>query len=125
MATWNLSGTKHHVFMCNGSTCMSQGAEDVTRAIREEIAANGADGIIHTTRTRCQGRCEDACVVTVYPQGSWFKAATPELGRRIVSEHLLQGEMMQEHMSFTYSDMLVPTSSSVVGISKKAAVSSN
>jgi (2Fe-2S) ferredoxin len=66
MTTWNLSGlsgTRHH---------------------------NGADGIIHTTRTRCQGRCEDACVVTVYPEGSWFKSVTPELARRIVSVHLLR-----------------------------------
>jgi (2Fe-2S) ferredoxin len=122
MTTWNLSGTRHHVFLCNGSNCMRQGAEDVTHAIREEIAAGGADGIIHTTRTHCQGRCEDACVVTVYPEGSWFKEATPELARRIVREHLLQGEAMKEHMCFTFSDMLAPTGRSVVGISKKAAV---
>ncbi|KIL40587.1 hypothetical protein SD70_12665 [Gordoniibacillus kamchatkensis] len=123
MTTWNLTGTRHHVFMCNGSTCMRNGAEDVTQAIRNEITANGADSIIHTTRTRCQGRCEDTCVVTVYPEGAWFKAVTPELGRRIVSEHLLQGEPLREHMSFSYSDMLVPTGSSVVGIPKKPAKS--
>ncbi|WP_248925874.1 (2Fe-2S) ferredoxin domain-containing protein [Paenibacillus hamazuiensis] len=118
MTTWNLAGTRHHVFMCNGSSCMRQGAEEVTRAIREEIAVRGADGLIHTTRTLCQGRCEDACVVTVYPEGSWFKQTTPELARRLVNEHLLQGELMSEHLSFIYTDAFMPTGRSVTGIAK-------
>jgi NADH:ubiquinone oxidoreductase subunit E len=53
MATWNLDTTKHHVLICNGSSCNRFGAEEVTQAIRSEIANQELDPYIHTTRTRC------------------------------------------------------------------------
>lgn len=84
MTTWNLSGTKKHVLICNGSSCMKKGGEEITQAIRDEIVNRNLDQVIHTTRTRCNGRCKDACVVIVYPDGIWYRDITPELGRKIV-----------------------------------------
>lgn len=91
MATWDLSQTSHHVLICNGGSCMRMQGEEVTQAIRDEITLLGADDQIHTTRTRCNGRCEDACVVIVYPEGIWYRDMTPELGRLMVRSHLLGG----------------------------------
>lgn len=66
MATWDLSNTKHHILICNGSSCSRVGAEELTQAIRKEISDLELDEIIHTTRTRCNGRCHDKCVVITY-----------------------------------------------------------
>jgi (2Fe-2S) ferredoxin len=109
MATWNLSETQHHVLICNGGSCMKQQGEEVTQAIRAEITALGADDLIHTTRTRCNGRCQDACVVTVYPEGVWYKNMTPESGRAMVREHLLQGNPLQDHVVYSFKDRFIPT----------------
>lgn len=122
MTTWNLSGTQHHVFICNGGSCKNGQAEEVTQSIRAEIAVQGADHLIHTTRTLCQGRCEDACVVTVYPEGVWYKGVTPELGQLIVSQHLLQGKHLEKHITYTVEKSFVPTGTSPVGITKKTMV---
>ena len=73
MATWDLSKTKHHVLICNGSSCNQVGAEELTQAIRKEISGRNLDDSIHTTRTRCNGRCHDKCVVINYPKGTWYK----------------------------------------------------
>ncbi|MFJ8246952.1 (2Fe-2S) ferredoxin domain-containing protein [Peribacillus asahii] len=78
MATWNLSNTKHHVLICNGSSCNREGAEELTQAIRKEISDRELDDTIHTTRTRCNGRCHDKCVVIAYPNGTWYKDMKPE-----------------------------------------------
>ena len=78
MATWDLSNVKHHIFICNGSSCSRVGAEELTQAIREEIADRELDDTIHTTRTRCNGRCHDKCVVIDYPKGTWYKDLKPE-----------------------------------------------
>jgi (2Fe-2S) ferredoxin len=78
MATWDLSYTKHHVLICNGSSCNRVGAEELTQAIRKEISNRELDVTIHTTRTRCNGRCQDKCVVIAYPQGTWYKELKPE-----------------------------------------------
>lgn len=102
MTTWNLTGTKHHVFICNGGSCMRKGGEEVTVAIREEIANLSLSCTVHTTRTRCNGRCEDACVVIVYPEGIWYRAVTPELGKQLVQNHLLHHEPLMEAITYQY-----------------------
>lgn len=105
MATWNLTGTRHHLLICNGGSCMRKGAEEVTQAIRDEIAVQGVDMWIHTTRTRCNGRCEDACVVISYPEGIWYKEMTPDVGRILVREQLgIEEKETQKHITYSYSD---------------------
>ncbi|BAU27297.1 (2Fe-2S) ferredoxin [Aneurinibacillus soli] len=105
MTTWNLAGTQHHLLICNGGSCMQAGGEDVTQAIRSEIAAHSADALIHTTRTRCNGRCGDACVVISYPTGRWYKDMTPEMGRALVREHLGEAKTdLHNQIIYTYSD---------------------
>jgi (2Fe-2S) ferredoxin len=121
MTTWNLSETKHHVLICNGSSCMRKGGEEVTQVIREEITNLDLDTTIHTTRTRCNGRCKDACVVIVYPEGVWYKVATPELAREIVQNQLAGEKMIEESVIYTYDRQrfVAPENTdSVIGISK-------
>ncbi|KHF30431.1 Ferredoxin, 2Fe-2S [Anoxybacillus sp. BCO1] len=86
MATWNLQGTKHHILICNGASCMRKGGEEVTQAIRDEIDQLQIHAYVHTTRTRCNGRCEDACVVIVYPEGVWYRTIDEAL-RGTLSEN--------------------------------------
>lgn len=68
MSTWDLSCTKQHVLLWNGSSCMRKGAEEVTQRIRAELTERNLDDVIHTSRTRCNGRCKDACIVV-----AWYK----------------------------------------------------
>ncbi|MDQ0201166.1 (2Fe-2S) ferredoxin domain-containing protein [Neobacillus ginsengisoli] len=102
MTTWNLKGTKHHVLICNGSSCMRKGGEEATQAIRNEIEHLNYDTFIHTTRTRCNGRCKDAPVVIVYPEGTWYKEVTPEVGSKIVHQHLAGGCSIEDHIIYQY-----------------------
>jgi (2Fe-2S) ferredoxin len=100
---------------------MRKGGEEVTQAIREEITNLDLDTTIHTTRTRCNGRCKDACVVVVYPEGVWYKADTPELGREIVQNHLAGEKIIEESVIYTYDQQrfVAPdNTASVIGISK-------
>lgn len=121
MTTWNLQGTKHHVLICNGSSCMRKGGEEVTQAIREEIANLELDSQIHTSRTRCNGRCKDACVVIVYPEGTWYKAASAEQGSEIVRRHLAGGHIVEEAIIYQYGQegfFALPDSERIKGIEK-------
>lgn len=86
MTTWNLTQMQRHLFICNGSTCMGAGAEEVTQQIRNEISVNRLDEQIHTSRTRCNGRCKDKCVVIEYPKGTWYSVQQEATARAIVHE---------------------------------------
>ncbi|WP_078433757.1 CbiX/SirB N-terminal domain-containing protein [Metabacillus halosaccharovorans] len=88
MTTWNLTQMQRHILICNGATCMGAGAEAVTQQIRDEIRKNRLDEDIHTSRTRCNGRCKDKCVVIDYPIGTWYSVQHEETARGIVHEEV-------------------------------------
>ncbi|MFF5995700.1 CbiX/SirB N-terminal domain-containing protein [Lysinibacillus sp. KU-BSD001] len=115
MTTWNLQGMQRHLLICNGSTCMGAGAEEVTLAIRDEITKNNLDEMIHTSRTRCNGRCKDKCVVISYPEGKWYSVQDEQVGRDIVT-----GQVEDQHMIYnmTQNGLAQATPTFTKGISK-------
>lgn len=117
MTTWNLQETACHFLICNGGSCMKKQADEVTLAIRDEIALLDADRQIHTTRTRCNGRCADACVVVAYPEGVWYKDISPELGRELVRRHAA-GVRLEERIVYSFDQRFVATGLSVTGLEK-------
>lgn len=124
MTTWNLTGSKRHVLICNGSSCMRKGGEEVTQAIRDEINRLNIDAEIHTTRTRCNGRCKDACVVIVYPDGNWFKEITPELGRKMVQNQMQKNNGLKDSVLYEYDaeGFVKVSDTSVKGIEKPVKI---
>ncbi|MBM4762987.1 (2Fe-2S) ferredoxin domain-containing protein [Bacillus sp. B15-48] len=120
MTTWDLKGMSTHLFICNGSSCMRKGGEELTQAIRNEIELLQLDEQIHTTRTRCNGRCQDACIVISYPEGVWYRVESPEIGRQIVRDQNEQSLNENIIYQFVNGEMAVnPASRAPVGISKK------
>lgn len=97
----DLSATRHHILICNGASCMKRGGEEVTLQLRDEIERRRLGASVHTSRTRCNGRCGDACVVIVYPEGVWYRDVDPDAGRRIV-QALDRGERYAPAVGFRY-----------------------
>ncbi|MDM5336353.1 (2Fe-2S) ferredoxin domain-containing protein [Fictibacillus enclensis] len=103
MATWNFDHLKHHILVCNGSSCMRNEAEEVTQSIRHEITQKGLENRIHTTRTKCNGRCQDTCVVVLYPEGIWYKQFEPSDASSFV-EALNEGVPHEQKVSHFYEN---------------------
>lgn len=103
MATFNFDHLKHHILICNGSTCMRNEAEEVTQSIRQEISQKGLDDMIHTSRTKCNGRCQDTCVVVQYPEGRWYKQFQPSDASAFV-EALSEGVPYEQKVSHYYEN---------------------
>lgn len=102
MATWNLSNTQHHILICNGSSCNKAGAELLTKAIRNELTINNLDPIIHTSRTLCNGRCHDKCVLITYPDGHWYKEMESEDAPHFVKS-LTSGNLLEDKLSHSFN----------------------
>lgn len=118
MATWDLSNTKHHILICNGSSCNRVGAEELTQTIRKEISDRELDDTIHTTRTKCNGRCHDKCVVIHYPKGTWYKDLTPEDASPFV-QSLVNDEEYVDKISHSFHGQGFQRASGVItGVSK-------
>ncbi|MBU8906199.1 (2Fe-2S) ferredoxin domain-containing protein [Desertibacillus haloalkaliphilus] len=102
MASWNLANTQHHLLICNGSSCKKEGAEELTQSIRDEIMAKDLDSYIHTSRTLCNGRCQDKCVLISYPDGHWYKEMTSDDAPRFI-DSLMNGNTIADRISHTYN----------------------
>jgi (2Fe-2S) ferredoxin len=102
MAIKDLRLVKTHLFLCNGSTCKSKGAEESTKIIRETIKECGLHEQVHTTKTMCNGRCDDGPVVIVQPEGVWFKEIIPETARNFVLQGIVNDEPMHEKFLYQY-----------------------
>ena len=115
MTTWDLTGTRQLVLICNGDSCSDRDADGVTLALRRALRECQLDPRVHTARTRCLGRCDDGCTVVVQPDGTWYRAVTPAIAVRIVHEHLAAGQAVAAHASYVQGEDGMEQVGGVVG----------
>lgn len=117
MFSWDLSKTNHHILICNGNSCLKEQGEEVTAAIREAITSRGLDEKIHTSKTYCDGRCDDACVVISYPAGTWYQKITPSDTNKLL-DHVMDGGEWEKVSHQWKNGVLVRKEGVLVGKSK-------
>ncbi|MFD1396130.1 ferredoxin [Kroppenstedtia eburnea] len=86
-----LTGMKVHFLLCNGASCTRNGAEEVTKAIRQEIQHLDLGREVHTTKTLCNGRCKHGPIVVQYPAGEWYQQMDAGRGKELVRKLMQPG----------------------------------
>ena len=114
MAIVDLIETQKCLFICNGGSCLKKDEEDLTAGIRKAIAEAGLKDKIHTVRTKCIGRCDDAPVVFSAPDNRWYKEVfidkIPDFIENYINNNSLKGEFFLYEMGQkTINSESVPT----------------
>ncbi len=87
-------GAQHRLLLCAGAGCMSSGCQAVLKALKSALADAGLDESVLIHETGCIGSCDVGPTLVVQPNGTFYTQLKPADMARIVQQHLLAGQVV-------------------------------
>lgn len=92
-----------HIFCCTNrrpddhprGSCGARNAEALRQYLRDKLKEHGLSDA-RANSAGCLDQCENGPVLVVYPEAIWYRAATTQDIDRIISEHLLGGNIVTD-----------------------------
>lgn len=87
---------RHHLLVCRGPRCSTQGATEVSAAFDRRLRERGlGDDDVLVTLTGCLFPCSLGPVAVVHPDDVWYGGLDPDSAAQIVDQHLVGGQVLE------------------------------
>ena len=93
---------RRQVQLCTSVDCDAAGdPASALKALKHEVARARLRHSVLVTEVSCLEICEHGPIALVQPDGTWYAAVDEDAAKRIVQEHLVDGDVVADHAFLT------------------------